>query len=158
FDQRAVSSKGAQGLMQLMPFTSRRFGVFDAFDARQNIFGGVQYLRLLLDLFQGDVTLALAGYNAGENAVLRHKGVPPYRETRDYIQKIRGIISYAETSTLQSFTPTGRLNMAAGRSAAHIVPARPRIYYKYLDERGAAHFTHDPPAEGVTYIMLRAMD
>src|SRR6185436_19110880 len=78
FDPLAVSSKGAQGLMQLMPFTARRFGVVNSFDARQNIFGGVQYLKLLLDLFSGDVSLALAGYNAGENAVLRYKGVPPY--------------------------------------------------------------------------------
>ncbi len=75
FDQFAVSSKGAQGLMQLMPFTARRFGVNSPFDARQNIFGGAHYLRVLLDLFQGDVDLALAGYNAGRErglALPRH--------------------------------------------------------------------------------------
>src|SRR4029077_1892000 len=93
FDQWAVSSKGAQGLMQLMPFTARRFGVIDAFDARQNIFGGVQYLRFLLDLFSGDVSFALAGYNAGENAVARYRGVPPYKETKNYVQKILGLLS-----------------------------------------------------------------
>ncbi|HWX25626.1 MAG TPA: lytic transglycosylase domain-containing protein, partial [Vicinamibacteria bacterium] len=71
YDPNAVSSKGAQGLMQLMPFTARRFGVTDPFDPRQNILGGVQYLRFLLDLFQGDTSLALAGYNAGENNVTR---------------------------------------------------------------------------------------
>src|SRR6185295_2638131 len=66
FDRNAVSSKGAQGLMQLMPFTARRFGVLDPFDARQNVFAGVQYLRLLLDMFAGDVSMALASFNAGE--------------------------------------------------------------------------------------------
>ncbi|MFI5184985.1 MAG: lytic transglycosylase domain-containing protein, partial [Vicinamibacteria bacterium] len=82
FDPLAVSSKGAQGLMQLMPFTARRFGVSDSFDPRQNIFGGAQYLRFLLDTFQGDVSLALAGYNAAENAVARFKGLPPFKESR----------------------------------------------------------------------------
>jgi hypothetical protein len=88
FDQWAVSSKGARGLMQLMPATARRLGVLDSFDARQNIFGGAQYLRILLDQFQGDVTLALAAYNAGENAVINHRGIPPYRETRQYVIRV----------------------------------------------------------------------
>ncbi len=92
FDHLAVSSKGAQGLMQLMPATARRFGVGDAFDPRQNIFGGVEYLAFLLRMFQGDVSLALAGYNAGENAVVRHKGIPPYKETRGYVKKIEGLL------------------------------------------------------------------
>ena len=88
FDQWAVSSKGAQGLMQLMPFTARRFGVSDPFNARQNIFAGTRYLRILLDLFQGDLDLALAGYNAGEQAVERHGGIPPYAETQAYVKRI----------------------------------------------------------------------
>lgn len=88
FDQWAVSSKGARGLMQLMPATARRLGVHDSFDARQNIFGGTQYLRRLMDQFGGDVTLVLAAYNAGENAVLRYGGVPPYRETRAYVRRV----------------------------------------------------------------------
>jgi len=92
FDRLAVSSKGAQGLMQLMPFTARRFGVGDPFDPRQNIFAGVQYLRLLLEMFNGNVALALAGYNAGENAVLRYGGIPPYRETQNYVEKIQTIL------------------------------------------------------------------
>lgn len=106
FDHRAVSSKGAQGLMQLMPPTARRFGVGDAFDPRQNIFGGVEYLAFLLRTFQGDVSMALAGYNAGENAVIRHKGIPPYKETRGYVKKIQGLLeggysgpSYRRAST-----------------------------------------------------------
>ncbi len=92
FDQWAVSSKGARGLMQLMPATARRFGVSDAFDARQNILAGTQYLRILLDLFPGDVSLALAAYNAGENAVLRYGGIPPYHETRGYVAKVQALL------------------------------------------------------------------
>ncbi|MFT3762113.1 MAG: lytic transglycosylase domain-containing protein [Pseudoxanthomonas sp.] len=84
----AVSRVGAQGLMQLMPATARRFGVSDAFDAGQNIRGGVQYLAWLLKRYQGDLTLAAAGYNAGEGAVDRHGGVPPYQETQRYVQRV----------------------------------------------------------------------
>lgn len=87
----AVSPKAAAGLMQLIPGTADRFGVDDPFDPDQNITGGVRYLRWLLAYFQGDVDLALAGYNAGERAVDRHKGVPPYRETIAYVQTIRSL-------------------------------------------------------------------
>lgn len=88
FDPNAVSKKGAQGLMQLMPATAERFGVSNAFNPAQNIDGGTRYLRYLLDLFGGDTRLALAAYNAGENAVLRVNGVPPYRETRNYVARV----------------------------------------------------------------------
>jgi soluble lytic murein transglycosylase len=88
FDPRAVSRKGAQGLMQLMPATAARHAVADAFDPAQNIAGGVRYLRKLIGLFPGDLRLVLAGYNAGENAVARHGGVPPYRETQQYVRKV----------------------------------------------------------------------
>ena len=84
----AVSPAGAQGLMQLIPDTAIRFGVADPFDARQNIAGGVAYLDWLLDEFDGDPLLALAGYNAGEGAVQRNNGVPPFEETRDYVPKV----------------------------------------------------------------------
>ena len=90
FDHLARSSKGAQGLMQLMPATARALRASATPSIpRQNIFGGVQYLRFLLDMFGGDVTLAAAAYNAGENAVIRYNGVPPYRETRGYVGKIQ---------------------------------------------------------------------
>jgi soluble lytic murein transglycosylase-like protein len=79
FDHLAVSSAGARGLMQLMPDAARRFGVSDPFDPRANILGGVRYLRVLLKMFQGDVALTVAAYNAGEGAVTRHGGIPPYR-------------------------------------------------------------------------------
>jgi soluble lytic murein transglycosylase-like protein len=90
-ERYAVSSKGACGYMQLMPDTARRFGVTDIFDARQNIFAGTEYLRWLLDRFDGSMELALAGYNAGENAVERYGNcIPPYAETQNYVRKIAG--------------------------------------------------------------------
>jgi soluble lytic murein transglycosylase-like protein len=89
FRRTAVSPKGARGLMQLMPGTAARFGVSNIFDPRQNIEGGARYVRFLLDLFDGDVRLALAGYNAGEGAVIRYGNrVPPYSETQEYVRLI----------------------------------------------------------------------
>src|SRR5690606_13740488 len=84
----ALSRAGAQRLMQLMPATARRFGVANAYDPGQNIRGGVEYLAWLLKRFNGDLTLAAAGYNAGEGAVDRHKGVPPYSETQRYVVRV----------------------------------------------------------------------
>ncbi len=84
----ALSRAGAMGLMQLMPATARRFGVSDAYNASQNIRGGVQYLAFLLKRYQGNLTLAAAGYNAGEGAVDRNGGVPPYAETQRYVQRV----------------------------------------------------------------------
>ena len=88
FNPNALSRVGAQGLMQLMPGTARRFGVLDAFNAGQNIQGGVQYLAWLLKRFNGNLTLAAAGYNAGEGAVDKYGGVPPYSETQRYVQRV----------------------------------------------------------------------
>jgi hypothetical protein len=87
FDPGAVSYKGARGLMQLMPATARRFGVKNIHDPEENIEGGVAYLAFLLKMFPNDLTRALAGYNAGENAVVRYQGVPPYEETQLYVRK-----------------------------------------------------------------------
>lgn len=84
----AVSVAGAQGLMQLMPATASRFGVTDALLPEQNIAGGVRYLNWLMEEFDGDPILVLAGYNAGEGSVRKHDGVPPYKETRDYVPKV----------------------------------------------------------------------
>lgn len=86
-----VSDKNAMGLMQLIPETAERFGVTKPFDPEQNLRGGMKYLRWLLAHFDGNVTFALAGYNAGEGAVRQYKGIPPYRETQDYVVKVRSI-------------------------------------------------------------------
>jgi len=161
FDQWAVSSKGAQGLMQLMPFTARRFGVVDSFDARQNIFGGTQYLRFLLDLFSGEISLALAGYNAGENAVTRYRGIPPYRETRNYVSKIMAMLGggmsrlpvASHGASVVKLTPAPRPT-----PKPNPVPVRPRIYYKWTDASGLLHVAEAPPEEGVVYSTIRALD
>jgi soluble lytic murein transglycosylase-like protein len=89
YDSRAVSPKGAQGLMQLMPATARRFGVSDPFDPHENVRGGARYLKALLAQFNGDLRLTLAAYNAGESAVVRYGNrVPPFAETQKYVPKV----------------------------------------------------------------------
>jgi len=88
YNPNAVSSKGAAGLMQLMPGTAQDLKVADSFNPSDNIRGGVRYLRFLLDTFKGDVSLALAAYNAGLGNVAKHGGIPPYQETRNYVSKV----------------------------------------------------------------------
>jgi soluble lytic murein transglycosylase-like protein len=89
YNPAALSRTGAQGLMQLMPDTAKRYAVKDAFDPEQNIRGGTRYLRDLLDMFDNNLKLAVAAYNAGENAVIRHgRKIPPYRETQAYVPKV----------------------------------------------------------------------
>lgn len=94
YDPNAVSSKGAGGLMQLMPATAQSLKVADRFNPRDNVEGGVKYLRFLLDTFRGDVSLAVAAYNAGLNKVARYGGIPPYNETRTYVNRV---LSYMKT-------------------------------------------------------------
>jgi soluble lytic murein transglycosylase-like protein len=88
FDPRAISHANAQGLMQLIPATAERMLVTDPFDARQNVLGGTRYLRVLANLFNGNLQLTLAAYNAGENAVIRYRGIPPYEETQAYVSRV----------------------------------------------------------------------
>ncbi len=88
YDPRAVSYAGARGLMQLMPETADRMQVKDINDPRENIFGGVRYLRVLANMFNGDLELTVAGYNAGEGAVVQYGGIPPYMQTKDYVVKV----------------------------------------------------------------------
>jgi len=97
FNPTAKSRVGAQGLMQLMPKLARELGISDAFDPRENIFGGVKYLSRLLDRHDGDVSLALASFNAGPRNVDRYKGIPPFKETRGYVKKITNLL--AENTT-----------------------------------------------------------
>ena len=95
FNPFVVSPVGAQGLMQLMPALAKEMGVTDAFDPRQNVMGGAKYLRQLLDRHRGNVPLTLASYNAGPGNVAKYKGVPPFRETRNYVRKITGLLAEA---------------------------------------------------------------
>ncbi len=116
FKLTALSNKGASGLMQLMPATARRLGVTNIYDPKQNIEGGVKYMRMLLDMFNGDVNLALAGYNAGEGAVMKYGyQIPPYNETREYVRRISARYSsisdgsFAQTSRRVTNTQAARL-------------------------------------------------
>jgi len=102
FDPLAISRAGAKGLMQLMPATADALGVNDSFHPEDNIQGGVRYLRYLLDLFEGNLHLSLAAYNAGENAVFRHNGIPPYRKTQTFI---RQVLRYSQEYSSESGIP-----------------------------------------------------
>jgi len=95
YNPKAVSYVGAEGLMQMMPATAQRFGLKDPFDPKANVEAGTKYLKWLLKRFDGDVSLALAGYNAGEGSVDKYKGVPPFSETQNYVKKIVG--TYGKT-------------------------------------------------------------
>ena len=121
FNPRAVSPKGAQGLMQLMPQTASSLGVRDAFDPRQNIEGGVRHLRYLMDRYPGNLPLALAAYNAGEQAVNLHRGIPPYPETQQYVRNVL------------------ELNGGGGELS--------QVIYRYEDDaEGTVIYTNVPPA------------
>ena len=96
FNPLAVSPVGAQGLMQLMPALAAEMGVDDAFDPRQNVMGGAKYLRRLLNAHKGDIRLTLASYNAGPGNVARYKGIPPFKETRNYVKKITALLASEE--------------------------------------------------------------
>ena len=180
FDEFAVSSKGAQGLMQLMPATARRFGVSNPFDPAQAIMGGTEYLSYLLGLFHNNIDLAAAGYNAGENAVLRYGGVPPYKETRNYVLRVNSVLgsgpvimsasSEARTpgapSTILGFSgslppslqPTNaRPRAAAARPARPLVRVPPRLYYRWVDGSGSTHFADSPPSDGSSFRTIRAL-
>lgn len=118
FNPQAVSPKGAVGLMQLMPTTALEYGVTDIYDPRENIEGGVRYLKDLIRLYQGKTDLVLAAYNAGQEAVKKFGGIPPYQETIDYIEKIK-------SSYHKSYIPTNSQ------------------IYKFIDKNGRIVFTND---------------
>jgi len=134
FNARAVSEKGAQGLMQLMPDTAVRFGVADPFNPAENVLGGVRYMRYLLDLFKGDSRLALAAYNAGESVVLAARGVPPYPETRRYVDKVLKMFGGRKPFLAQA---AQRPLPAAGGT--------PQPIHSFIDAAGVVHFTDGVP-------------
>ena len=135
YNPNAISNKGALGLMQLIPSTAKRFGVTDVFNPVQNIQGGAKYLRYLLDLFDGSYPLALAAYNAGEAAVVKYGGIPPYAETQNYVVLVRKQLELARKA-------------AAAKSAA-ATPA-PALEAK---ETGPAHITEEVQSDGsVRYV------
>jgi soluble lytic murein transglycosylase-like protein len=127
YDPNAVSSKGAMGLMQLIPKTAKRFGVENPFNPKENIEGGVGYLKHLLNLYGGDLSLSLAAYNAGEHAVERFGGIPSFAETRDYVQKVTDIYQLGST---QSGTYAGAKK------------PQPSPIIRYVDEQGVVHYTN----------------
>jgi soluble lytic murein transglycosylase-like protein len=136
YNAHAISSKGALGLMQLIPATARRFGVSDAFNPVENIQGGARYLRYLLDLYNGDYPLALAAYNAGEGAVARYGGVPPFAETQNYVILVRRQLELARKA-------------AAAKTVA--APAPPQAVE--AKEAGPAHVVEIVQADGsVRYV------
>lgn len=128
FNPHAVSDKGAQGLMQVMPETGQRYGAEDLFDPTQNVRAGVLYLKDLQRLFKNNMKLVLAAYNAGENAVIRYRGVPPYDETRDYVRKVMKVHrEYAATqrpnAKVATTKPAPGVEPSAPTPAPAAVPA-----------------------------------
>jgi hypothetical protein len=126
FNPHAVSDKGAQGLMQVMPETGQRYGAVDLFDPVQNVSAAVLYLKDLQKLFKNNTRLVLAAYNAGENAVLRYKGVPPYDETRGYVVKVMKFHrTYQAEQKAAAIKVAGAARTAPKPVAAAVVPAAP---------------------------------
>jgi hypothetical protein len=140
FNQFAVSRKGARGLMQLMPGTAGRYAVSNTFDAEANIRGGVRYLRYLQDSF-GNLPLALASYNAGENAVLRYKGIPPFPETKQYVKRVLYHYGQRDFST-----DSVALRSREKRPAYQVIqPAAPEPkVYRRVDANGVPLYTDLP--------------
>jgi len=113
YNPYAVSSKGAKGLMQLMPKTASNYGVDDPYDPRQNIEAGIKHMKNLLSVYDGKLNLALAAYNAGQGAVKKYKGIPPFPETQNYIKKINSTYNKSRISTQKTiytyYNESGRL-------------------------------------------------
>jgi soluble lytic murein transglycosylase-like protein len=137
YNPLAVSPKGAQGLMQLMPATARRFGVTDSFDIRQNVEGGVRYLKHLLGLFPDDMRLALAAYNAGEHAVARYGWIPPYAETQQYVRRVGQ--RYNEAKQRNGSTAPLPAT-AAGAARTNPAETDHPVIDAYVDDQGKVYY------------------
>lgn len=147
YNPKAVSRKGAMGLMQLMPETARELRVGDPFDPEQNIRGGTSYLRQLMGRF-GSLELALAAYNAGPTAVTRHAGVPPYPETRNYVRKVLGLLHGSVPDTVREHVEwTARQQERQAAAQAQAAPAKPSGKKVYLtrDANNQIVFTTEAP-------------
>jgi soluble lytic murein transglycosylase-like protein len=132
YNPLAISSKGALGLMQLVPSTARRFGVADSFNPAQNVEGGVRYLKYLLDHYNGDHQLALAAYNAGEGTVQRFGGVPPFPETRSYVYRVGKALDETKEAKRQQNIGTTAKPSSGFNPIGTFMDAMGRMYYKTL--------------------------
>ena len=145
FNRRAVSPKGAMGLMQLIPATGERFGVHDFFDPAQNINGGVRYLKFLLEMFEGNLDLSLAAYNSGENRVARLGRVPAIPETQEYVRRVRAAFDRrgARTTTLQpaNYVPPAARTAPEPVASPPAAPTR-RAISSTIDESGVLRFSN----------------
>jgi len=166
FYERARSRAGALGLMQLIPATAARFGVVDPFDPVQNITGGVKYLRWLMDHFNNDFTKVIAAYNAGENAVKKYNGIPPYAETRAYVPKVmnlwrnKSVVADPRAKGSIDYLNNGNGGFAVDASVADSdvqaaqkpAPRQPMYYWENADGQG--HITDKPPPKGARNVRV----
>jgi hypothetical protein len=142
FDRHAISPKGAQGLMQLMPYTAERYAATNVFDPATNIRAGVRYLRSLHDQFPGQLGLALAAYNAGVGAVLRHNGIPPYPETRQYVNRVLQV--YGRSDASPAHAATGATARKIRTEVVQAALSAPPVFRK-VDANGVPLYTNLPP-------------
>ncbi|MEI6592209.1 MAG: transglycosylase SLT domain-containing protein [Holophagaceae bacterium] len=158
FNYRARSRAGALGLMQLMPSTAERFGVLDPFDPRQNITGGVKYLKWLHTYYEGDLTKVVAAYNAGEGAVNRYKGIPPFRETRAYVPRVldlyrrRAVQPDPKLAGSMAALQKGRggFKVDEQRTVQEPSPQEQAVnrIYQWTDANGRIQISDQPPPKG----------
>jgi hypothetical protein len=144
FNPRAVSSKGARGLMQLMPSTAALLGVRDAFDPRDNVDGGVRHLRVLISQYAGDVRLALAAYNAGSEAVDRVRGVPPYRETQTYVSHVLALFGSAKVVASDLASSVQSRSEMQSRQPRLAAWSSSRTSFRYVATDGTSVYTNMP--------------